>query len=60
MGDSDDEYHRRGRDKFTRERNDYADRPRQRDYDFDRLASFRFFCHFCVACTGLQTFLKSL
>ncbi|VDD92280.1 unnamed protein product [Enterobius vermicularis] len=36
MGDSDDEYHRRGRDKFTRERNDYSDRPRQRDYDFDR------------------------
>uniref|UniRef100_F1KUY4 Serrate RNA effector molecule homolog n=1 Tax=Ascaris suum TaxID=6253 RepID=F1KUY4_ASCSU len=37
MGDSDDEYHRRGgRDKFARERNDYSDRPRQRDYDYDR------------------------
>ncbi|KHN86405.1 Serrate RNA effector molecule -like protein [Toxocara canis] len=37
MGDSDDEYHRRGgRDKFARERNDYSDRSRQRDYDYDR------------------------
>uniref|UniRef100_A0A158R582 Serrate RNA effector molecule homolog n=1 Tax=Syphacia muris TaxID=451379 RepID=A0A158R582_9BILA len=36
MGDSEDEYHRRGRDKFARERNDYSDRGRQRDYDFDR------------------------
>ncbi|CAG9540891.1 unnamed protein product [Cercopithifilaria johnstoni] len=36
MGDSDDEYHRRGgRDKFARERNDYPDRTR-RDYDYDR------------------------
>lgn len=36
MGDSDDEYHRRGgRDKFARERNDYPDRIR-RDYEYDR------------------------
>lgn len=36
MGDSDDEYHRRGgRDKFARERSDYPDRTR-RDYDYDR------------------------
>nr|CDP96690.1 Bm3078, isoform a [Brugia malayi] len=35
MGDSDDEYHRRGgRDKFARERNDYPDRIR-RDYEYD-------------------------
>ncbi|MFH4979600.1 hypothetical protein AB6A40_006309 [Gnathostoma spinigerum] len=37
MADSDDEYHRRGgREKFVRERNDYTDRSRLRDYDGDR------------------------
>lgn len=41
MGDSDDEYDRRGRgrDKFRRERNDYQDRPptnQRRDDWLDR------------------------
>ncbi|VDK45567.1 unnamed protein product [Anisakis simplex] len=42
MADSDDDYHRRGvRDKFQRERNDYSDRSRQRDYDYDRRGGYQ-------------------
>ncbi|VDN60471.1 unnamed protein product [Dracunculus medinensis] len=42
MVDSDDDYHRRNaREKFVRERNDYSDRTRQKDYDFDSRRNYQ-------------------
>lgn len=36
MPESDEDYDRRNRDKFVRERGDYADRSRGRDFNSDR------------------------